>query len=192
MSVVFVFNLNAKGSALSMMTFALRYLDEKNGQRSMIKSFLSVEIWQPLQKLTFLIYICHPIVGYWYQKDRDIPLYNSIWSATANICTFVTVTAVFSFFLYVFMEQPLALFISSGVRRILGKPKRMKLKRTQSELLRVVKHHPSTGAGTVDMEPSVSSSDRDLDFEDESDSDLDGHTQTEDDLGIASTKPTVQ
>ena len=140
----------------------------------MIKSFLSVEIWQPLQKLTFLMYITHPIIGYWYVKAADIPAYYSIWSGTANICTMVTATAVFSFLLYLFMEQPIALFIYAAFKRILGRsivPYRVSLKGTNGELLSVIKHHPSTGTGTVDVEPSISRSDLDMNHDDETGTD---------------------
>lgn len=179
-----------QGVALSMMTFAMRYLDEQNGQKSMIKSFLSVEIWQPLAKLTFLMYMVHPIVGMWYMKDLDIPWYYSIWSGTAHICTMIAVTAGFSFILYVFMEQPISLFISAAFKRILGRGSKPKpLSRTTSKILREMKHHPSHGAGFADVETHGDSS-----SEDESDSDLDDlEEQTEtDDLGIADIKPTVQ
>ena len=155
------------------MTFAFRYLDEKSGQKSLIKAFLSVEIWQPLQKLTFLMYMFHPIIGRWYLKDVDIPMYYAVWQAIMYLCGLVVVVAACSFVLYIFMEQPMALLISAVMKRVLGGrtvPKRMSLQRAPSRLIHEMKHHPSTGTGSIDVEPSPSHSDSDSDINDETDS----------------------
>merc|ERR1712154_119777 len=136
------------GVALSMLSFALRYLDEKKGQVSLIKGFLSVEIWQPLQKLTFLLYMCHPIIALWYLKDFDIPFYYSIWNAMMYLAGMVVVTFFLVFFLYVFMEQPISLFISAGMKKLLGglgkdqagKKTSTSLRRQPSRIVREMKH----------------------------------------------------
>ena len=169
------------------MTFALRYLDEKSGQKSMIKGFLSVTIWQPVQKLTFILYMFHPIVAWWYLKDFDIPFYYSIWNAVAYLTTLIVVTFAFAFVLYVFMEQPTALLISAVMKRLMGGkmvPKRVSLKKHPSRIVREMKHHPSAGAGFVDVEPSQSSQSH---SETESESDLDDRTEIEDDLDTHNT-----
>jgi len=159
------FAKTAWGVALSMMTFALRYLDEKGGQRSMIKQFLSVTLWQPLQKLTFVMYMLHPVIGLWYIKDMDIPMYYSIWNAVAYLAVMLCVTMGFTMLLYVFMEQPISLLISAGMKRLLGgamrKQKTVSLQRQSSRILTEIEHHPSHGIGIDDVEPSLSGSESD-------------------------------
>merc|ERR1719242_2359882 len=167
----------AWGVALSMLSFAMRYLDEKSGQGSLIKGFLSVEIWQPLQKLTFLLYMSHPIIARWYLQDFDTPFYYSIWNAMMYLAGMVTVTFMLVFFLYFFMEQPISLFISAVMKKLLSgagqAPKTVSLKRQPSRIVREMKHHPSAGAGFVDVEESHSST------ESATDSEIDDETDDE-------------
>merc|ERR1711902_194736 len=168
----------AWGLGLSMLVFSMRYLDEGNGQRSVIKAFLSVEIWQPLQKLTFLIYMLHPIVMLWYLRDFDTPFYYSIWNAVTYLCGAVVVTTLCAWCLYIFMEQPIALFISGALRKIMTRKKEstsdpIPLRPKMSALVAEMSHHASTGFGGADIEPQASH----LESEDESDSDTDEKPQ---------------
>merc|ERR1712154_139156 len=100
----------------------------------------------------------------------DIPFYYSIWNAVAYLTTLVVMTFAVGFFLYVFMEQPCALLISAVMKKVLGgKKKSVSLKKHPSRIVREMKHHPSHGAGIVDMEPSHSHSSSGSESESEDD-----------------------
>merc|ERR1719150_1254878 len=71
--------------ALALMTTAFKYMDEDtenngNGQKSMIKAFLSLEVWQPLGKLTYVMYLVHLIVFSWWIGDAETVTYYSEWN----------------------------------------------------------------------------------------------------------------
>ena len=77
--------VTSQGVGLGLMTFAFKYMDEDtentgNGQKSMVKSFLSLEIWQPLGKLTYVMYLIHLIVYLWWAGDLETPTYYTEWN----------------------------------------------------------------------------------------------------------------
>ena len=107
----FAFGRPAWGVAMALLTFALRYMDETKGvrgQQSMIKAFLSLEIYQPLGKLTYMMYLLHLLVFAWWAADLDFPAYYSEWNELLLIIGVWFIVATISVTLWFVMEKPIA------------------------------------------------------------------------------------
>jgi len=104
----------AWGVGLALMTIAFKYMDEDsenngNGQKSMVKALLSLEIWQPLNKLCYIMYLLHELmVFYWWQMDLEVPSYYDEWGFVLISCGFWFLTAFAGLILWFVMEKPLA------------------------------------------------------------------------------------
>merc|ERR1719251_696090 len=66
------------GISCALLTFALKYMNDK--QESMIKAFLSLEIYQGLGKITYLMYLLHLLVFSWWASDLELPSYYTEWN----------------------------------------------------------------------------------------------------------------
>merc|ERR1719242_1343745 len=97
---------------LALMTIALKYVDEDtenngNGQKSMVKALLSLEIWQPLNKFYFAF-------------DIETILYYDEWSFVLYSFGHWCLTALVGMILWFVMEKPLANMATMFMAWILG------------------------------------------------------------------------
>eukprot|EP01084_Bolivina_argentea_P262731 444424_1 len=98
----------AWGVALSLLAFALRYIDEiERKEKSIIKQFLSFNIYQPIGKLTYTMYLIHMIVLSWWSMDTVIPPYYNGWFIAFLFLGVWFLTAMFAFILHMVMESPI-------------------------------------------------------------------------------------
>jgi len=116
----------AWGVGLALMTIALKYVDEDtenngNGQKSMVKALLSLEIWQPLNKLCFVMYLVHELMVFgWWQVDSQVPAYYDEWGFALYSFGFWCLTAFAGLILWFVMEKPLANMVAMFMAWILG------------------------------------------------------------------------
>merc|ERR1719229_2131904 len=116
----------AWGVGLGLMTFAFKYVDEDtenngNGQKSMVKALLSLEIWQPLNKLCFVMYLVHELMVFdWWQVDSQVPAYYDEWGFVLYSFGFWCITAFAGLILWFVMEKPLANMVTMFMAWILG------------------------------------------------------------------------
>merc|ERR1719192_1281539 len=116
----------AWGVGLALMTIALKYMNEDtendgNGQKSMVKALLSLEIWQPLNKLCFVMYLVHELMVFdWWQVDSQVPAYYDEWGFVLNSFGFWCLTAFAGLILWFVMEKPLANMVTMFMAWILG------------------------------------------------------------------------
>merc|ERR1719206_280635 len=96
----------AWGVALALLSFALKYKDESS-QRSLIKRFLSLEVYQVLGKLTYLMYLLHLIIFAWWALDLEMPAYYDEWQELLLVIGVWAITAVLALLLWLTMEKPL-------------------------------------------------------------------------------------
>merc|ERR1712113_1203852 len=107
------------------MTFSLKYRDNLNGaSKSMIKSFLSLEIYQPLGKLTYLMYLIHLIIFAWWALDLELPAYYDEWNELLLVITVWFLTAFFAVILWFFMEKPITNLVNAFLKWITGGKKK--------------------------------------------------------------------
>ena len=109
---------------MALMTFAFKYMDEDtenngNGQKSMVKAFLSLEIWQPLGKLTYTMYLLHVIVYLWLVGDLETPTYYTEWNEFLVVIGVWFVTAFIGVVLWFVVERPLSNIVSLLMERIM-------------------------------------------------------------------------
>jgi len=108
------------------MTIALKYMNEDtenngNGQKSMVKALLSLEIWQPLNKLCFVMYLVHELMVFdWWQVDSQVPAYYDEWGFVLYSFGFWCLTAFAGLILWFVMEKPLANMVTMFMAWILG------------------------------------------------------------------------
>lgn len=116
----------AWGVALAIMAFALKYRDNSDGSKSIIKSFLSLEIYQPLGKLTYLMYLIHLIIYAWWALDLELPAYYDEWNELLLVITVWFLTAFFAVILWFFMEKPITNLVNAFLKWITGGNKQKK------------------------------------------------------------------
>merc|ERR1712113_229589 len=91
-----------------------------NGQKSMIKAFLSLEIYQPLGKLTYLMYLLHLLVFSWWASDLDFPSYYNEWNELLLVIGVWVIVAIISLILWFVMEKPIANLTNSFSKYIMN------------------------------------------------------------------------
>ena len=115
-----------QGVGLGLMTFAFKYLDEDtenngNGQKSMVKAFLSLEVWQPLGKLTYVMYLVHLIVYAWWAGDSENPSYYSEWDELLLVIGIWIIVASLGLVLWFVVEKPLNNMVTLFMSLLTGK-----------------------------------------------------------------------
>merc|ERR1719464_1729653 len=138
----------AWGVGLGLMTFAFKYLDEDtenngNGQKSMVKAFLSLEIWQPLGKLTYVMYLIHIIIYMWWVGDIEMPTYYTEWSELLLVIGMWFIVASWALVLWFVIETPLNNMVTMFMMMITGQGGGRKKK------LENVDSHSPTPAGNA-------------------------------------------
>ena len=123
------------------MTFAFKYMDEDventgNGQKSMVKAFLSLEIWQPLGKLTYVMYLLHVIVYLWLVGDLETPTYYTEWNEWLVVIGIWFVTALIGLVLWFVVEKPTHNIVSLVMERIM----RWRTKKAKDGHLKLMKN----------------------------------------------------
>ena len=78
------------------------------GQKSMVKTFLSLEIWQPLGKLTYTMYLIHLIVYGWWATDLQRPTYYTVWNNLLLVLGIWFIVASFAMVLWFVVEKPIS------------------------------------------------------------------------------------
>merc|ERR1712154_620653 len=119
----FAFGRPAWGVAMALLTFALRYMDTskgERGQKSMIKAFLSLEVYQPLGKLTYSMYLLHLLVLAWWAQDLDFPAYYSVWNEWLLVTGIWFIVAIISTVLWFVMEKPISNLVTLLLKALVG------------------------------------------------------------------------
>lgn len=122
----FALSKPAWGSALALLCFALKYKSDEDGQRSLIKAFLSLSIYQCLGKLTYLMYLLHLIVFAWWALDLELPAYYDEWTEVLLVIGVWAITAFISVILWLFMEKPLSNLTTALLKAVSGGNKKKK------------------------------------------------------------------
>jgi len=117
--VYYALSRPAWGAALGIMAFALVF--KSNLLRSLIGTLLSCEIWQPLGKLTFSMYLIHMMVLTIYYADLEIALYYELWGVLGIFCSVWLVTMLFAMLLWFVMEQPIANLVGLGMKALMAR-----------------------------------------------------------------------
>jgi len=107
------------------MTIALKYMNEDtenngNGQKSMVKALLSLEIWQPLNKLCYIMYLLHMLILAYWLWDIETILYYDEWGFVLNSFGIWFLTALGGLILWFVMEKPMANMVTMFMAWILG------------------------------------------------------------------------
>merc|ERR1719510_2638996 len=132
-SFYYALGRTAWGFALSLMTFAWKYMNEDTenngkGQKSMVKAFLSLEIWQPLGKLTYVMYLIHIIVYLWWVGDIEMPTYYTEWNELLLVIGMCFIVASWALVLWFVVETPLNNMVTMFMALITGQGGRGKKK----------------------------------------------------------------
>ncbi len=117
--------VNQKGVGLGLLTFAFKYMDEDtendgNGQKSMVKAFLSLEIWQPLGKLTYTMYLIHIIVYSVWMYDLETPSYYSEWNELLLVIGIWFFVASIALVLWFVVEMPMNNLVTLFMKCLMG------------------------------------------------------------------------
>merc|ERR1719219_793850 len=115
----------AWGVGLALLTFGWKYMDEDtenngDGQKSMVKAFLSLEVWQPLGKLTYVMYLIHIIVYIWWMDDIEMPAYYSEWNELMLCIGVWFIVASLGLVLWFVVEKPLNNMVTMCMARMTG------------------------------------------------------------------------
>lgn len=108
----------AWGVGLSIFAFALRFMNTNlhDAQNvSLIKYLLSMSFYQPLAKLTYLMYLVHIMVYQWYFGSLDTSYHYDIWDITFLWFGVVITSLGVSFVLWIVMEKPISNIIDVGL-----------------------------------------------------------------------------
>ena len=133
----------AQGVGLALMTFAFKYMDENTesdgkGQRSMVKFFLSLEIWQALGKLTYVMYLVHWMVFEWWVYDIELPTYYDEWYELLLAIGIWFIVAFIGLVLWLVVEQPMANLVTQLLKSLVGgggKKKKPKTAETDTQIM---------------------------------------------------------
>eukprot|EP01084_Bolivina_argentea_P093572 168277_1 len=96
------------GIGLSLLAFSFRFMSDTNNQKSIIKQFLSFQIYQSIGKLTYLMYLVHMIILMWWLRDLSLPQYYTLWNQVLLCIAAWFIVSVLSLILWLFMEKPLS------------------------------------------------------------------------------------
>jgi len=130
----------AWGVGLALLTFGWKYMDEDtenngNGQKSMVKAFLSLEVWQPLGKLTYVMYLIHLIVFSWWVGDAETVNYYSEWNELLLIIGIWIIVMTIGVVLWFVIEKPLNNMVTLFMELITGKGGRRSKRMVEQRLL---------------------------------------------------------
>merc|ERR1719499_1138702 len=103
-----------------------------DGQKSMVKTFLSMEIWQPLCKLTYTMYLVHVMVMMWYDADLETATYYTVWYEWEILVTVWFSSAIIALVLWFVIEKPLNNMVTLCMSRIMSLSSRRKKKQSKS------------------------------------------------------------
>merc|ERR1712087_1080860 len=139
-SMYYALGRPAWGFGLAFLTFAFKYMNEDtentgDGQKSVVKAFLSLEIWQPLGKLTYVMYLIHLMVYTVWISDAENPTYYTEWSELLLVLGVWTIVASLGLVLWFVMERPLANLVTLFLKWIAGGGQSAKREQHREEAL---------------------------------------------------------
>jgi len=100
----------------------------------MVKAFLSLEVWQPLGKLTYVMYLVHLIVFSWWIGDAETVTYYSEWNELLLIGIWIIVMTI-GVVLWFVIEKPLNNMVTLFMELITGKGGRRSKRMVEEPLL---------------------------------------------------------
>merc|ERR1712204_94020 len=92
----------------------------ERGQKSMIKAFLSLEVYQPLGKLTYSMYLLHLLVLEWWAQDLQFPAYYSVWNELLLVIGIWSIVATISTVLWFVIEKPVSNLVTLLLKTMMG------------------------------------------------------------------------
>merc|ERR1719461_655032 len=105
----------------------------ERGQKSMIKAFLSLEVYQPLGKLTYSMYLLHLLVLAWWAQDLDFPAYYSVWNEFLLVIGIWFIVATISTVLWFVMEKPISNLVTLLLKALMGGGQKKKVYQRTSQ-----------------------------------------------------------
>mmetsp|Transcript_36774 Transcript_36774/g.59407 ORF Transcript_36774/g.59407 Transcript_36774/m.59407 type:complete len:719 (+) Transcript_36774:162-2318(+) len=108
-------------SVLLVLFCYILFLDKKYDVLG-LKTFLSADIFTPLAKLTFGVYLVHLPLIYWVNENRHDKIAFSGWNALISYAGFVLLSFTLSYVLYLLVEKPFANILSTGLNLLKKKP----------------------------------------------------------------------
>jgi len=94
------------GIGITSLFIALYY--KPNNIYSITNKLLSFQMYQPLGKLTFLMYLLHMPIYDWWIESSSVPIYYESWNIILLFCGIATVTFITALILWFIMEKPIA------------------------------------------------------------------------------------
>ena len=138
--VYYALSRPAWGVALGLLSFTLVF--KSKIMRSIIGTLLSAEIYQPLGKLTYTMYLIHWMILSWYFADLNTSTYYEFWDILGIFSAIWLITMFLTIILWFVMEQPIANMIGLGMKALmkkLGGNKNKNKGETDSELMNIKK-----------------------------------------------------
>ncbi|RUS90314.1 hypothetical protein EGW08_001912, partial [Elysia chlorotica] len=77
-----------------------------SGYGGVVNSFLSWTAWVPLSRLTFGVYLCHPMVMYYFNNNRRTVLYFTYHFVMERFLATVLLSFAVSYILSLLIETP--------------------------------------------------------------------------------------
>ena len=107
-AVYYAFSRPVWGLGLSLLAFSIRY----SRTNTIIKQFLSFQIYQTVGKLTYVMYLLHLLLFEWWAGDTVIPPYYTGWFILLLFFGVWCMTFLSALILHLFMESPINSIIS--------------------------------------------------------------------------------
>lgn len=117
----YAFSRPVWGVALSLLSFALVFKYKR--LKSMIGSLLALDIYQPLAKLTYTMYLIHMMVLFWFFQGLNTSIYYEFWWVICIFMGLLAVTLGLTVILWFIMEQPLANLVAIFMKWLTMKKK---------------------------------------------------------------------
>jgi len=109
----------AWGAALGLLSFAI--VMKAKYMRSLTDKLLSAEIYQPLGKLTYSMYLIHWMMLQWFFADLNTATYYEYWWVLSIFAVIWLLTMSFTVVLWFLIEQPMANVIGLAMKTLVGK-----------------------------------------------------------------------
>eukprot|EP01083_Nonionella_stella_P148439 469826_1 len=107
------------GVALGLLSFGIVF--KSKAMQSMMGTILSAQIYQPLGKLTYTMYLIHWMVLDCFFKDLNMTTYYEFWSIFGMFCAVWLVTMFCSLILWFVVEQPMTNLVGLGIKALIQK-----------------------------------------------------------------------
>eukprot|EP00484_Ammonia_sp_Unknown_P015285 CAMPEP_0197056430 /NCGR_PEP_ID=MMETSP1384-20130603/84570_1 /TAXON_ID=29189 /ORGANISM="Ammonia sp." /LENGTH=789 /DNA_ID=CAMNT_0042490423 /DNA_START=233 /DNA_END=2602 /DNA_ORIENTATION=- len=115
----YVLSQPAWGAALGLLSFAIVFKGKHI--QSLTNTLLSADIYQPVGKLTYTMYLMHWLMLQWFFADLNMSTYYQYWWLLSVFAVISMLTMLVAFLLWFLIEQPTANMITLMMKRLVSK-----------------------------------------------------------------------